>query len=157
MFFSCLWCLFIYFFCSNHPSETNLICCWQDSDSGMYTCVASSSTGESSWSGMLTVRGTFTLSLSHSSHSNTLVRAHRIVLTRHNPPQFNCLFVCFWYRGWIFFRVQSFWVHPASRTSAETCSDRGDEKHGDPHLAVQSPRGRRRRHLLRHRGLQVSF
>uniref|UniRef100_A0A3Q3G3N4 Roundabout, axon guidance receptor, homolog 3 (Drosophila) n=1 Tax=Kryptolebias marmoratus TaxID=37003 RepID=A0A3Q3G3N4_KRYMA len=31
----------------------------KDSDSGMYTCVASSATGESSWSGILTVRGTF--------------------------------------------------------------------------------------------------
>nr|XP_057935820.1 roundabout homolog 2 isoform X2 [Doryrhamphus excisus] len=29
----------------------------QEADSGMYTCVASSPTGESSWSGMLTVRG----------------------------------------------------------------------------------------------------
>uniref|UniRef100_A0A1A8HDK9 Roundabout, axon guidance receptor, homolog 3 n=2 Tax=Nothobranchius korthausae TaxID=1143690 RepID=A0A1A8HDK9_9TELE len=28
----------------------------KDSDSGMYTCIASSSTGESSWTGMLTVR-----------------------------------------------------------------------------------------------------
>lgn len=64
----------------------------------MYTCVAWSSTGESSWSGMLTVRGTFTLSLSHSSHSSTLVRAPRVVLTRHNLPQFNCLFVC-WFSG----------------------------------------------------------
>lgn len=33
----------------------------QDSDSGTYTCVVSSPTGESSWSGMLTVRGTVTL------------------------------------------------------------------------------------------------
>lgn len=49
---------------------------WQDVDSGMYTCVVSSATGESSWSGMLSVRGTHrthTLSLCYTSHcrSNT--------------------------------------------------------------------------------------
>lgn len=43
----------------------------------MYTCVVSSATGESSWSGMLTVRGTHTahthtLSLCYTSHSVTL-------------------------------------------------------------------------------------
>lgn len=46
---------------------------WQDADSGMYTCVVSSATGESSWSGMLTVRGTHgahTLSLCYTSHSS---------------------------------------------------------------------------------------
>uniref|UniRef100_A0A3Q3WTC1 Roundabout, axon guidance receptor, homolog 3 (Drosophila) n=1 Tax=Mola mola TaxID=94237 RepID=A0A3Q3WTC1_MOLML len=37
-----------------------------DADAGMYTCVVSSATGESSWSGMLTVRGT------HSPHTHSL-------------------------------------------------------------------------------------
>lgn len=30
---------------------------WQEADSGTYTCVVTSATGESSWSGVLTVRG----------------------------------------------------------------------------------------------------
>lgn len=56
----------------------------QDTDSGMYTCTVSSATGESSWSGMLTVRGTHTetlhtLSLCYTSHSVTLTLHLRVL------------------------------------------------------------------------------
>ncbi|KAI4881751.1 hypothetical protein NFI96_033285, partial [Prochilodus magdalenae] len=41
----------------------------QETDSGTYTCVASSSTGETSWSGTVTVRATGTSSLPRLSHT----------------------------------------------------------------------------------------
>ncbi|XP_066534191.1 roundabout homolog 2 isoform X3 [Hoplias malabaricus] len=41
----------------------------QETDSGMYTCVASSSTGETSWSGTMTVRATGTSSLPRVSQA----------------------------------------------------------------------------------------
>uniref|UniRef100_A0AAR2LBT8 Roundabout, axon guidance receptor, homolog 3 (Drosophila) n=1 Tax=Pygocentrus nattereri TaxID=42514 RepID=A0AAR2LBT8_PYGNA len=41
----------------------------QETDSGMYTCVASSSTGETSWSGTVTVRATGTSSLPRVSQA----------------------------------------------------------------------------------------
>lgn len=53
-------------------------------DSGMYTCVVTSPTGESSWSGMLTVRGT------HTTHSHTLslcYTSHPVTLTLHLHAQ----------------------------------------------------------------------
>lgn len=68
-----------------------------------------------------------------------------------------CVCVCFCNERWRFFSVQSFWVHPASRTSTEACHNRGDQKHSHPHLAVQSPWRRGRCHLLHYRSLQVSF
>lgn len=35
--------------------------CCQETDSGVYTCLASSSSGETSWSGVLTVKGKLSL------------------------------------------------------------------------------------------------
>lgn len=72
----------------------------QEADSGMYTCVASSPTGESSWSGMLTVRGTReslcyrthhlqNLSLSQSSTEGAVSSPSRIseFIQLPGPPQ----------------------------------------------------------------------
>ena len=50
----------------------------------MYTCVVTSPTGESSWSGMLTVRGT------HTTHTHTLslcYTSHPVTLTLHLRAQ----------------------------------------------------------------------
>lgn len=118
-----------------------LFCALQETDSGTYTCVASSASGESSWSGTLTVRGTGgsrSRCLSVSSH----LRPHTRL------PLFS--------RIRSFFDVPSVRFHPASRAPSEAGHDRGDQKHGDPHLAVQPARRRRCRHLLHHRGLQVT-
>lgn len=77
------------------------------------------------------------------------------VLIRVTPSYLIVFFCCLCNRGRRVFCVQSFWVHPASGASAETCGDGGDQKHRHPHLAVQPSRRRGRCHFVHHRGLQV--
>lgn len=43
-----------------HEADDICYCC-QETDSGVYTCLASSSSGETSWSGVLTVKGKVSL------------------------------------------------------------------------------------------------
>jgi len=94
-----------------------------------------------------------------------LIRAPSVALMRQKPQQLppNCWSEsvlwcgCYFYdRGRSVFRIQSFWVHPASRTSTEAHSDRGDQKHSHPHLAVKSTWRGSRCHLIHYWGLQVS-
>lgn len=146
---------------------------WQEADSGTYTCVVTSATGESSWSGVLTVRGAsqrcltffpshFALftpspltqeSVTKKKKKNPKPKPQHVplLLRRRARERFSC--VCNRERS--AFGVQSLRVHSAAGASAEACRDGGDQEHRHPHLAVQPPRGRSRRHLLHHRGLQV--
>uniref|UniRef100_A0A8C6KL98 Roundabout homolog 2-like n=1 Tax=Nothobranchius furzeri TaxID=105023 RepID=A0A8C6KL98_NOTFU len=57
-----------------------------DSDSGMYTCIASSSTGESSWTGMLTVRGFIQLPGPPQKPVVTEVTKNTVTLTWQSNP-----------------------------------------------------------------------
>lgn len=70
-------------------------------------------------------------------------------------PQQQLLFPCFSNRRWSRSSIQSLWVQPASGASAEACSDRGDQKHCHPHMAVQPTRRRSRCHLLHYWSFQV--
>lgn len=145
----------------------------------MYTCVASSATGESSWSGMLTVKGSHTetfhtvsicctqsvtltlhICVHETTHSARGVLHQSTVHSQCRSDSMYCLHVmvslpAFCNRGWSFFSVQSFWVHPASRTAPETHSDRSDQKHRHPHLAVQPSWRRGCCHLVHYWSFQV--
>lgn len=137
----------------------------------MYTCVVSSVTGESSWSGALTVRGTRTetlhllLFLSHftlcHSHTSVVTKPHSLPLFSITAPsvavtrmKVGPASLCFCRRR-DSLRIQSFWVHPASRTSAEARGDWRDQKHRHSHLAVQSTWRGGCCHILHYWGLQV--
>ena len=51
------------------------VCCCQETDSGLYTCLASSSSGESSWSSALTVRGKHAVNVVPVGHDNLSLHA----------------------------------------------------------------------------------
>lgn len=153
----------------------------QEADGGTYTCVVTSATGESSWSGVLTVRGalsaphTFPVALRTLHTLSPQLQTASILArpfttgrkktTTAKQKHSNCCccaskrvnsspVLC--HREWRAFPVQSVRVHSAAGAAAETCGDGGDQEHRHTHLAVQPSRRRSRRHLLHHRGLQVN-